>query len=490
MKENMKKGRSAAWLTAALVLAAMLSACGQDSGTAQTAAESSIAEAESSADESTEAEDSVSEESSTDDSSAADKSSSKSESSKSDSSKSSKDSSAADSKSESSAAKSSKSESSTVSKSSDSKSGGSTQQSGGGQSSQSTQGGQSAGGGGQSTSGGGSSQTSDPDPEEEEEVINYIYLADGATKYTGGGVSVSGDTIKIGDGGSYEISGTLTNGQIFVLTDKKKVKLRLNGVSITNQSGSAINCQNAKKLTVNALAGSVNYLEDGGEHDADKGTIFSEDTVTLKGDGELNIKANYAHGVQSDDDIIVNGGNINITSTKSCLHSNDGIEINGGYLFCDGGTNGIKTDGYITITGGDSVFIGGTREEKGAIYCDGLFTVTGGSFRAIGNTCAMPDAQTSAQNVIGAVFSQQQQGGTLVNFASGSNAVLTMTSPRTFKYVVYAGDNLSSGTEYTVSYGGTSDASPEHYTYYGTYSGGTDGGSFTLDGNVFFYNVK
>jgi len=52
MKENMKKGRSAAWLTAALVLAAMLSACGQDSGTAQTAAESSIAEAESSADES------------------------------------------------------------------------------------------------------------------------------------------------------------------------------------------------------------------------------------------------------------------------------------------------------------------------------------------------------------------------------------------------------------------------------------------------------
>lgn len=484
MKENMKKGRSAAWLTAALVLTAMLSACGQDSGTAQTAAESSIAEAESSADESTEAEDSVSEESSMDDSSAADKSSSKSESSKSDSSKSSKDSSAADSKSESSAAKSSKSESSTASKSSDSKSGGSTQQSGGGQS---TQGGQSAGGG-QSTSGGG--QTSDPDPEEEEEVINYIYLADGATKYTGGGVSVSGDTIKIGDGGSYEISGTLTNGQIFVLTDKKKVKLRLNGVSITNQSGSAINCQNAKKLTVNALAGSVNYLEDGGEHDADKGTIFSEDTVTLKGDGELNIKANYAHGVQSDDDIIVNGGNINITSAKSCLHSNDGIEINGGNLFCDGGTNGIKTDGYITITGGDSVFIGGTREEKGAIYCDGLFTVTGGSFRAIGNTCAMPDAQTSAQNVIGAVFSQQQQGGTLVNFASGSNAVLTMTSPRTFKYVVYAGDNLSSGTEYTVSYGGTSDASPEHYTYYGTYSGGTDGGSFTLDGNVFFYNVK
>ena len=205
---------------------------------------------------------------------------------------------------------------------------------------------------------------------------------------------------------------------------------------------------------------------------------------------ELNIKANYAHGVQSDDDIVVNGGNINITSTKSCLHSNDGIEINGGNLFCDGGTNGIKTDGYITITGGDSVFIGGSREEKGAIYCDGLFTVTGGSFRAIGNTCAMPDAQTSAQNVIGAVFSQQQQGGTLVNFASGSNAVLTMTSPRTFKYVVYAGDNLSSGTEYTVSYGGTSDAEPDHYTYYGTYSGGTDGGSFTLDGNVFFYNVK
>ncbi len=481
MKENMKKGRSAAWLTAAFVLAAMLSACGQDSGIVQTAKDNSIAEAESSTDESTEAEDSVSDESSIDDISAAD-------SSKSEISKSSGDSSAADSKSESSSVKSSKPESSTASKSSDSKSDSSSHQSGG---SQSTQGGQSAGGNTTENSSGSSSQIVDPDDAEEDaEAVSYIYLADGATKYTGGGVSVSGDTIKIGDGGSYELSGTLSNGQILVLTDNKKVKLRLNGVSITNQSGSAINCQSAKKLTVNALAGSVNYLEDGGEHDADKGTIFSEDTVTLKGDGELNIRANYAHGVQSDDDIIVNGGNINITSTKSCLHSNDGIEINGGNLFCDGGTNGIKTDGYITITGGDSVFIGGTREEKGAIYCSGLFTVAGGSFRAIGNTCVMPDAQTSAQNVIGAVFSEQQQGGTLVSFASGGNTVLTMTSPRTFKYVVYAGGNLSSGAEYTVSYGGTSDASPEHYTYYGTYSGGKDGGSFTLDSNVLFYNVK
>ena len=332
----------------------------------------------------------------------------------------------------------------------------------------------------------------DEDPEDEIKPTKYIYLEGTSAKYSGEGITVSGNVITIGKGGTYEISGTLSDGQIFVQTDKKKVKLHLNNASITNHSGAAINCQNAKKLTIYSMPGTVNYLEDGGTHDEDKGAVFSEDTVSLKGDGELNIKGNYAHSIQSDDDIIVNSGTINITAAKSCLHSNDGIEINGGVLFCDGGTNGIKTDGYINILGGSSVLIGGTREEKGAIYCDGSLTVTGGSFWAIGNTCTMPDASTTTANVIGMMFPSSQPAESLVNVSTGGSTLFTMTSPRNYKYVVYAGPDLLTNGEYAVSYGGTAEGgSFDKYIYRGgSYSGGTDGGTFTADQTVKIYTVQ
>lgn len=331
----------------------------------------------------------------------------------------------------------------------------------------------------------------DDDPEDVEKPTKYIYLNDTTAQYSGDGIVVNGSTITIGKGGTYEITGTLSNGQIVINTDKKKVKLHLNGASITNHAGSAIFCQNAKKLTINSLAGSVNYLEDGGVHDEDKGTVFSEDTIQIKGEGELNIKANYAHGIQSDDDIVVNGGTLNIEAAKSCLHSNDGIEINGGVNYCFGGTNGIKTDGYINITGGSSVFIGGVREEKGAIYCDGSLSVTGGSFWAIGNTCTMPDAAATTANVIGLMFANSQPAGTLVNVTSGGNGIFTMSSPNNFRYVIYSGPELLLNAEYNVNYGGSTDGSGDHYVYFGgSYTDGTDGGNFTAGNPVTIYKIQ
>lgn len=329
----------------------------------------------------------------------------------------------------------------------------------------------------------------DPD-DNVEEVVKNIYLQDTTAKYAGEGIFVEGSKITISAGGSYQITGKLTDGQIVVNTDKKKVKLLLDNASITNKSGAAITCLNAKKMTIKTLPDTVNYLEDGGTHDEDKGVVFSEDTVQLSGEGTLNITANFAHGVQSDDDIRVNGGIINIKATKSCLHSNDGIEINGGILNCDGGTNGIKTDGYITITGGRSVFIGGEREEKGAIYCDGVFSVTDGEFWAIGNTFTKPDAALTTANVIGIVFPNAQSAGSFVNVTRGATEVFTMSSAHPFKYVVYSGPNLLKNAEYSVSYGGTvtGDKSKAVSTGQG-YSGGTNGGSFTASDTITFYTV-
>ena len=476
---NMKTGRITA-LLAALLLACPLTACGGDGDSSKPAAGNSAAQqnssdtdesrqsdAESSSEASADAADSKSSSSSGQSDSTADKSGSsadKTDSSRSDDS--SKDGGASDSKpaeGQTGSAGNSSSGGSSSSSSENSSSGSAGKSSG--QSSGSAQG----------SSGGTASVSpddSDLDTADEEKPTKYIYLNGTSAKFDGDGISINGSKIMISKGGDYEISGTLDNGQIYIETEKKKVRLHLNNCSITNKAGSAIFCQQAKKVTIYSVAGTQNYISDGGTHDADNGAIFSEDTVVFKGEGEINITGVYAHGVQSDDDIFVKGGTLNITAAKSCLHSNDGIEIWDGTLYCDGGTNGIKTDGYITISGGYSTFIGGVREEKGSIYCDGSFSVTGGTFYAIGNSCAAPDVTLTTANVIGVVFSSAQAANTQVDITSGNNSILSMTSKNNYRSVYYSGANLLTNATYQVT------------------AGGKDCGSFTAGNTVTVYTVS
>lgn len=334
----------------------------------------------------------------------------------------------------------------------------------------------------------------DLDPADEVKPTKYISLTGNSAKFSGEGIAVSGSKITISKGGHYEISGTLDNGQIYIETDKKKVKLMLNNCSITNKAGAAIYCMQAKKLTLESLPGTTNTISDGGTHDDDKGAVFSEDQVNLKGEGTINIKGVYAHGIKCDDDIHVNGGTVNITATKSCLMANDAIEINGGTLFCDGGTNGIKTskpESTITVNGGSSILIGGEREEKGAVYSAGTFAVTGGSLWAIGNSTTTLDASTTA-NVLVLTFANSQAANSAVQVISDGSPVFGITSPHPFKNIIYAGTNLLSNASYTVKYGGSiSGGTTKNYvTTGGSYSGGSDGGTFTASKKVTTHSVS
>ncbi len=360
------------------------------------------------------------------------------------------------------------------------------------ESSQGSQGGQ---------SGNSTTESSQPTPPEESsddasenpevKQPKYIYLKGSTAQYSGTGITVLGSTITISKGGTYIISGTLDDGQIQVLTDDKKVYLELDNAHITNSKGSALNVQQVKHITVTTLAGTTNSFTDGGVHEEDRGAIFTNDTIRFEGSGTLNIQANYAHGVRSDDDIILNSGTLNITSAKSGLHCNDGIEINGGKLFCDAGTNGIKTEGYITISGGTSMLIGGVREEKGAIYCDGVFSFTGGTFYAIGNTCSMPNANTTTANVVGMNFVANRKAGALCHLTADGKPVFTMTSPRDYRFVVYGGAGLTASGQYAVSTGGSSSGgnTNNYVTVGGSYSGGTAPQSFASTGKITFYIV-
>jgi hypothetical protein len=211
------------------------------------------------------------------------------------------------------------------------------------------------------------------------EAVTYkseIVLKDGGSTVNGllesnGGVVLdnTSNIITVTNGGNYNISGELTNGQIIV-DSEKKVELNLNGVSITNASGPAIYGLNGD-IEISAKKDSVNTLSDGEPTELDEDNepdacIFSHDDILLKGTGELTINGNYANGVSTKDGLTVQKLTLKVTSTGNALKGKDSVTVKSGTLTlvsstadgirCTKGTNGgiVVDDGTINITAADN----------------------------------------------------------------------------------------------------------------------------------------
>ena len=86
-------------------------------------------------------------------------------------------------------------------------------------------------------------------------------------------MKVDGGTVTISGGGTYVISGELSNGRIVVKAPKADVRLVLKGASITSSDGPAIDIQDAGNAIVvlakdskNTLTDSASYASGAGGH--------------------------------------------------------------------------------------------------------------------------------------------------------------------------------------------------------------------------------
>ncbi|MBQ6453099.1 MAG: carbohydrate-binding domain-containing protein, partial [Coriobacteriales bacterium] len=89
-------------------------------------------------------------------------------------------------------------------------------------------------------------------------VTASISLNDSGIKVSGDGsaVNVSGSTVHILAAGTYEFSGSLSDGQIHVVADKGNVVLVLNGVDVSNDDDAALYVEDCKNCWVYLAAGS------------------------------------------------------------------------------------------------------------------------------------------------------------------------------------------------------------------------------------------
>ncbi|MBR1769697.1 MAG: carbohydrate-binding domain-containing protein [Bacteroidales bacterium] len=232
------------------------------------------------------------------------------------------------------------------------------------------------------------------------------------------------------NGIEYFLSGTSSNGSFYLESDKK-FKLSLGGLDLTSLSTIPIRLKKNKTTTINVVDGTTNVLTDNSASDG-KAVINTKGETTFKGAGTLTciankkngissdnplifeepnlnitVNANAGKGIKSDIDITVTGGNISITpagtvvleevgsgydpSYCSAIGADSNILISGGNITIDipssnAGGRGIKADGNITVTGNAVINI--TSASDGTTYTDSTGTTdsyTSSCIKADGN---------------------------------------------------------------------------------------------------------
>ena len=185
----------------------------------------------------------------------------------------------------------------------------------------------------------------------------------------------------------YVLTGETTDG-FFKLYSAKKQAIVLNGVSITNPDGAAINNQSKKRTFIVLNDGTKNYLTDGTKYsDATdnedmKACFFSEGQLVFSGSGYLEVDANCKAGIRSDDYVrTMPKSNIFVdASSGNGIRGNDAVIITGGVINVNiSGTadKGISTDGEVRIDGGRTTILtsGGYEyddDDKDYSACSGI----------------------------------------------------------------------------------------------------------------------
>ena len=178
-----------------------------------------------------------------------------------------------------------------------------------------------------------------------------------------------------GDEITYVLSGTTTDGE-FALGGSYKCTISLNGLTLTNPSGAALNIANGKRIQISAKNSTVNTLTDGA-NGSQTGCIYSKGQIQFQGKGTLNVAGNTKHAIKSGDYISVKNLTLNITKAVA-----DGINCNEYFLMESGNVSisGVGDDGIQCDLDG-TTSTGATTdhedEDSGNIYLQGgTLTVT------------------------------------------------------------------------------------------------------------------
>lgn len=187
----------------------------------------------------------------------------------------------------------------------------------------------------------------------------------------------------------YILSGSSDNGS-FYLSGSYKCSVTLNGLTLTNPSGPAIDIQNGKRVNLRLENETTNSLTDGAGGDW-KGCFVCKGHTEFKGRGTLTVNGKTAHGIWSKEYIEIKNCTINVESALK-----DGINCNQYFLMESGTVNIIGPgDDGVQVSLKDEIPTGETtgHEDEDS----GNFYMTGGTLKITGHggVCIKADGSIS-----------------------------------------------------------------------------------------------
>lgn len=120
---------------------------------------------------------------------------------------------------------------------------------------------------------------------------------------------------------TYVLSGNSSDGE-FYMTGSYKASIELNGVTLTNPEGPAINIQDGKRINLSVKRDTENTITDGTGH-SDKGCFVCKGHTEFKGHGILNVYGNSSCGIWSKEYIEIKNCTINVLKAVK-----DGVNCN------------------------------------------------------------------------------------------------------------------------------------------------------------------
>ena len=209
-------------------------------------------------------------------------------------------------------------------------------------------------------------------------------------------VAIEGSRATILFGGTYRIAGSLSDGQITVLTnDKDPVRLILENVEINSSKNAPISIMDAEEAFIILADGTENFLGDGTAHiygdpsaNEPNAAVFCKSDLTITGNGVLNVIGNFNDGIASKDGLTIQSGTINVRSIDDGIRGRDYVLVKNGALNLQVGGDGLKSDnpenptlgnisvenGTITIVAGGDAF----QAEKKVLITAGIFNLRSG----------------------------------------------------------------------------------------------------------------
>ena len=240
-------------------------------------------------------------------------------------------------------------------------------------------------------------QTADAQKETAGGSAGETVITSAETGFTinGPGAAADGTVLTITQGGSYRVSGAVSDGRIVIDAGDGEVALIMDGLSIASADFSPIYGQQCKSLTIILEEGSENTVSDGALYEYDRNgddepdaAVFSHDDLIFGGDGRLRVIGNYQEGIRGKDDVTIRSGILEIEAVNDGIKGKDSVEIEGGTITVTAGGDGVQASndsdadkGYVRITGGGLSIDAaekGIKAETLAEITDGVLDVAAG----------------------------------------------------------------------------------------------------------------